>query len=713
MSNYKVEVKGNNIEITNNNKQIVKILINSLYLNNGNHVNDVKELVKDQQKINYLNSIKDGSNIFIMQDLDIYPKAKLGGFPIFPNDLKKIEKNILQEHDVYLENMNWLKVKKGSLLESPQDWDDYQRVIWDSGLGYNVFFSKPDSVITVKTFGSYIHPIKEQHAKEVWPPIGSSINLTNSFMKIMGFGDYSSITAKTESKSAFNYKMNIDCGINASQCSLSHTGSGPDPNINYFINNNSKKQNLNNRQEIVKTIMVKELGNKAQVLIYLIYYYLLNSEGNETVVINGVSHPVSKLALITCDMTTFMLCQNLSIPCIYTGIYNPPGIIQEAGKKYYSIVKYKPRKNPASNAYNRSLNKINCIVSENESFIKALSNLAKNDGTYTRISVGKKTVVFSKEFYEKILEDLNEIQNLLKKHRENLQSKYSKIDETKEKSTVSDINNIIKNIESQCIIVPFIKIKNGPTPKTLTILMTKSYTVEKPVNISKPSIKNYLMSRGMDKISAEKESQKSFYEIATNPKNGFLVQTTKNKVGNILSEKQINLFPEDDDTNINTNFTDGRPNLHKYIYKTNGEIENNSITYNEKLDSNTPLFNPNISESIQTKNLLSELKKSFSTTFYSFLKKHSIIGPYNTDNFKETIYILFVYESFINGCGKVVFDNDDLTRIINDYKLMQENEGKKTTSKKIGDRRRVNFKKNKFTKKKSIKYSKTKRNIYL
>jgi hypothetical protein len=33
-----------------------------------------------------------------------------------------------------------------------------------------------------------------------------------------------------------------------------------------------------------------------------------------------------------------------------------------------------------------------------------------------------------------------------------------------------------------------------------------------------------------------------------------------------------------------------------------------------------------------------------------------------------------VYESYINGCGKVVFDNDDLTRIIDDYKLMVDEE---------------------------------------
>jgi hypothetical protein len=33
-----------------------------------------------------------------------------------------------------------------------------------------------------------------------------------------------------------------------------------------------------------------------------------------------------------------------------------------------------------------------------------------------------------------------------------------------------------------------------------------------------------------------------------------------------------------------------------------------------------------------------------------------------------------VYESYINGCGNVVFDNDDLTRIIDDYKLMVDEE---------------------------------------
>jgi hypothetical protein len=239
---------------------------------------------------------------------------------------------------------------------------------------------------------------------------------------------------------------------------------------------------------------------------------------------------------------------------------------------------------------------------------------------------------------------------------------------------IPEIEFQIKLIQSAYIIVPFLKQKKGMTGASniLTILMTKSYTAAKPVNNSKPSIKTYFTTNGMDESRAEKESKKSFYEIASSPTNGFLVSRGgTGQYGGSYEEEIINLFPQDDDDEINASFinADGiTVNIPKYIYKTNGEIENDgaSGSYNNSyLDD--PIFNAEISEVPQNINLLSELNLSFSQIIDQFLSSLPA-------NFKETIYTLFVYESYINGCGTYKFDQTDLERIMSDYELIVVND---------------------------------------
>jgi hypothetical protein len=649
MSIFKAEVRGKNIILTNNNSVISQIPINSLYLNNGNRVNDVNEFIKDQEKINYMDSIKDGANVVTMQNLNIYPKAENGGYPVFPNDLKLFEKNILKARNNYLEHTNWLKVKKGTLLNKGKN---YGKCLWESGLGYNVFLDNPDKVITVKTFGSYIDPLEKQNADEVWPPKGSTITLTKQFMKLFGFGEHSLLNAKTISNTSFEYIMNIGCGneceTSQNQCTITHIGDNNNPktpsNV-YFSGNNQKKQFLKsnvNTKPKVKFIVIKEWGDKIQVLIYLIYYYFLKER--ET------------LIMTTCDMVVFMLCLNLSIPCVYTGVYNPPGLKLALGKKYYSILEFKPSNIPFTDTYKRLQDKIISITNENDTFIKAVEKLTTDEGANTIITNSSNMLIFSKEFYTQILDDLNAIQQTLRIKGQELINKYRGLSETSGKLKIQQIESEIKYIQSNYIIVPFLKKKTAQS--ILTILMTKSYTANKPIDNSKPAIKQFLLTRGMNENLAEKESKKSFYEIAVSPKNGFLKSRDGSQIGGSLTEIDIELFPEDD-------------NSDSYIYYTNGEIENDSISYNDYPLPKSPIFNPVISVEKEEKNLLSMLKKSFTETFDIFNPQNTM---YKLDNFRETIYTLFVYESYINGCGNVVFDNTDLTRIINDYKLMVDEE---------------------------------------
>ena len=172
---YKAAVNGTNIEITSDLTVKKTIPITSLYLNDGKHPVTLEEFEIDQQKINYLDSIKDGTNVPTMQQLNIYPGAG-PSYPTFPGDLNNYKEKIDEVRASYLERTTWLKVKKGSVLDPPKK---YSQCLWESGLGFDVFLDDPKNVETVKTFGSYIDPLEKQNAKIVWPERGGTVILDN------------------------------------------------------------------------------------------------------------------------------------------------------------------------------------------------------------------------------------------------------------------------------------------------------------------------------------------------------------------------------------------------------------------------------------------------------------------------------------------------------------------------------------------------------
>jgi hypothetical protein len=623
---------------------IKKINVSNLLLNDGNNVpdnsqNSIDRFEKNQQQINYLDSIKDGTNVFLLQGLDIYPKSDNLEY----TNLKVFEHNILNARESYLTHTTWLKVKKGSVLDPGKE---YQECFWESGLGYQTFLAYPDDVITIKTFGSYIDPLEKQNAKQVWPPIGSKIQLKEKFMKLMGFGEYSSVEAITKSNTDFEYTLNIGCGQTCrdkkSNCYLTHTrddeGSKSDF---YFAGNNVKNQfiktNATTKQK-VKFIVVKEWGDKTQVLIYLLYCNYLTSNNN--------------VIMTTCDLVVFMLCLNLSIPCIYTGAYNPPGQKLQEGKKYYSILEYKPSNEPFKDAVRRLSKKLSGILEENDSFITSVKKLVENPDTSIR--VGDKDYVFKKEFYEAIFTDIKEKQKNFEDEKEKLLNKYKNYTEITGKDKIGEIERDIKIIQMNFIIVPFLKIKKG-TKNTITILMTKSYTAQKPVDNIKPNIVKLLNQMNVDGV---KESKKSFLELAlkyfTNSSTGG-GKKYKQKGGALSAADIEKIFAVDED------------NYESYTYIKDKEVENVSEIYN--VDNNdAPLFNPNFDNSVEKYSLLEKLSKSFDQTLKNSKYKTSVYF----ENFYDTVYTLFVYESYLNGVANDHFSNDDLERIVTDYESEHE-----------------------------------------
>lgn len=686
MTIYTANYSNFNIELKEGNNEIIKIPISNLLLNNGNHpTNDKKgdsDFEINQQQVNYLDSIKDGTNVFLLQNLNIYPKS--GNLPF--EKLKNFEHTIFERKKDYLTHTTWLKVKKGSVLDPPKE---YQQCLWESGLGFDVFLANPDKVKTIKTFGSYIDPLEKQNAKNVWPPIGSKIELTESFMKLMGFGEKSSVSATTKNNTDFIYTLNIACGDACKKCFLTEEkdDEGKDSKF-YFAGNNVKNDFIKGKattSQKVKFIVVKEWGDKVQVLIYLIYHNLLQKNKSDTVI------------MITCDMVVYMLCLNLGIGCIYTGVYYSKGKKQDPNKKYYSVLEYKPSDNPFREAFGRLKQKIENIRIENNSFLECITKLVENPDTEIIIS-GDKPTTFVKPFYEALLDDMNKIQSEFETESKKLIDNYTKTKEIDEKNKIGTIEQDLKSIQQKYLLIPFIRIKKG-TKNKLIILMTKSYTLDNK-NADKKGIYNILFNKNI--FNSEKECKKSFLELGIKyfkledaaPQAGggekrklendieyftpFRIEDAQGKCSNsLISAPKGRILNENlckrnklskkilDDREIENSFPMDETDYESYIYITNDEHENYNEQY--RIEDETKAFHPDFNS--KTIHLLQELRQNFD----SVLNNSKYVNETYFENFYHTIYTLFVYKSYLEGQTTTDFREDDLQQIIEEYYIVSEN----------------------------------------
>ena len=634
MVNYTLHYTNDGIEITGNGRSIIKNLLNQ----NGSSVditggNSKAAIIEFQKELNYLDSRKDFTGASILYSLNIYPLLN-ERTPTYPEDLDTIEKIILNSVSGYLHHTTWIKVKKHSPLTEQKT---FNKVLWESGLGPSCFIEQGYS--TVKTFGSYIDPLEKQTAQEVWPPNGDKIVITPNFMELMGFGK-SSLEATTIGTSNFNYKMVIKCGTDCSNnngCTVEHTvrRDNTDPNSKYFKGNRTKKDFLSTSgsgmgHEKIKYIVLKEWGDKMQVLIYLILLQYLGSQS---------------AIMTTCDKVVLVFCIILGIPCIYTGAYTPPGRrMLNDGKKYYSVLEYQPSLTPYADAAKRFNEQRAKIIHENDGYITLIGSLVTNPDTPIFIG-GDSPTTFPPKFYEAIEADMIAI-------NANLVRDMIEITDMREGSgTIAQVETDIRTIEQKYTIVPMIKIKKGTTNQ-LIMLMTKSYTLEKPSNAKKPNIKEYLKSIRQSEQSEQivnKIANKSFYEIG---RHIHLILNTQSGGSNKKSKMyggiaEIYKFPNDD---FNTD------NEYKLEY----------------LQDDCELGEDKDIEDVKPIDYQKILDDSFNSSFEEWVRVrggdlNGIIDNFNKEIFNDTLYSLFLYNSLIEHlvCPDVTLE--DIEYLVKTY----------------------------------------------
>ena len=515
---------------------------------NGQYT-DVDKLEYDQKEVNYMDAIKDGTDVYQLKGLNIYNTGR--DYPKYPNDLHTYEGGLLKQKIGNLSRTSWLKTKINSKMNLIQS----HYVFWESGLGYESFVellqnAKQPEIVT---FGSYIDPLSKPG--NIWPSKGSSIDITSAFMKQFGFG-LSSIKAKTildtikssgiEKGKSFDYNMKIACGFgcDAKACELKHDGSDTDPHEDYFGGNEKKNilvsKQSGNSSEKTKLIVAKGWGDKVQVMLYYMYYHLHKDA-----------------IMITCDFVVFCFCITLNIPCVYSGIYSRdiniqhrevaiPAAAQKEKKSYYSILQFIPG-TALDTARQNYKNTIIRIANENQEFIDNVSELSLNPNT--PIHVQGTPMKFNKVFYDILVTDMKAINALLEARTPDMEAQ-------------QNIDKIIEDtddLKRKFLIIPMFKFVNNGAK--ITFLQTKLYTSDKTLELS--------INKAHDKKNA-----KTFYEIALKFKTGGAITRAQARAGmgsqnGIMTYEQKGLFPTRDYTRkIMTYLPE---DVHEMTYQSNND----------------------------------------------------------------------------------------------------------------------------------------------
>ena len=195
-----------------------------------------------QQEINYLDCIKDGTNVNTLKQLNIFPILQTSGFPTYNDDLHALEDNIIKAHSGQIETAYWHKTKPNGSTAELNKSKIYEEVLWEAGLGPKWFVKKPGNGIPtyIKTFGSFIDPLEKNNADKTWPSNNNTVKIDRAAMTAMGFPNCE-LEATTKAGDNFTFKMTIGTGNGCTPCVITEKT----PNFTkYFAGNKTKNAAL-------------------------------------------------------------------------------------------------------------------------------------------------------------------------------------------------------------------------------------------------------------------------------------------------------------------------------------------------------------------------------------------------------------------------------------------------------------------------------------
>jgi len=355
------------------------------------------KIKSDQEYINFLDCIKDGTNENTLLQLDLFLKQGLQYG--FAQSLANYESNILRHRKPFLEPHSWsnlkqdkIKGKRSNVQKTTYDESfEMENVVWDCGLSPACFTqnstTKNKLPLLRATFGSFIDPLCKINSSDFgpalsYPPLNKakspgavSVKMNNLALSYFGFGGSSinNVVPKSGGQWDFNIDIKIGKGCTGKGCKITQKDS------KYLKGNNIKSVILKSKttaSEKVKYIILKEFGDKIQVLCFLMMFIEL-----------------TKSLMNTCDMVVYALCLFLKIPCVFSGNHHQiDDLYGSSDYKKYRIIKYSAKKESELETYQNLYDKTkNSVLENNENkidFIKIIKDkLEKNSTDQSKYSI--------------------------------------------------------------------------------------------------------------------------------------------------------------------------------------------------------------------------------------------------------------------------------------------------------------------------------------
>lgn len=481
-----------------------------------------QKVIKTQQQINYLDCIKDGTNVATLQQLEIFPDANEGpsGYPSYPNSLHKVEKDIIDAHSEQIETAYWHKTKPNDSDSELNKSKIYDEVLWESGLGPKWFVKTGVGGVptSIKTFGSFIDPLEKNKADITWPSMGNTVKIDEKAMKAMGFPNCK-LEATTGTGDRFKFEMKIGTGKDCKKSCIITQATADYKK--YFAGNKTKNAALKNASsttsEKVKMIMVKEWGDKMQCLIYLLKHRSTPAE-------------VGTVVMTSCDKVVYILCLLLKVPFIYSGHEGTPNAPKY---KHHAISHFQLISDRDRVEYLKKKCEIvkKDITNNNNDFVTFLGSITGDTKFRLANTFDVHFIDPNNGFIPGCIADINAYtQDAV--FRLNIEKK--NLDDSTHSQ--EGIERSIATIKEQNTVVPFMKVKKG-TDAHLTCNMTCSYNIN-ATGKEKPELMNaFIKYYGLKDMVQEDFNRIPFFQLirGKNQNGSPLILTSVKKVSEKVS----------------------------------------------------------------------------------------------------------------------------------------------------------------------------------
>lgn len=236
------------------------------------------------------------------------------GITQYKNALLGLEHAIFTDAEIINKVTNLTNILKTSTVGSNTKISYAENVFWESGFGTDSICAA-NNIIRVGTPAAKMDPLPKEKYTMYFPQPGTAIEFNPSFTQRLGF-----INTVWQIDGASNvrirygqlpgYTITADVGENITKPMLSETEFG-----GYILGNNEKNQiiadlpvNNDNCNEFIKLVETKELGDVAQVWLYLAY-----------IIHNNLVNDRIRAVMITTDSVVYLFCVLLNLSCVYTG----------------------------------------------------------------------------------------------------------------------------------------------------------------------------------------------------------------------------------------------------------------------------------------------------------------------------------------------------------------------------------------------------------